>query len=301
MDLVGKRFSVRHRSDDGVRDVIGRVVQADATGLRLERRDGALTFVAAGTVLAMREVPDRPVRTRPARAISADDLARVTSRGWPATESVPLGEWELRVAGGFTRRANSVAVHGDPGTPDPFGAVVEFYRDHGLRPLAQLIVGSHWDRRFEEVGWAPVGDQTSGAVVQVVDLRQAPAPDPDTEVHDHASDAWLDRYARGDDPAFARRVLEGPPTVGFVSIDDVAIGRVVLTGEWAGLAALEVDPEHRRRGLARRIIDTSLAWAVAHGADKAYVQTMRDNAAALELFAHYGFTTHHAYRYLTPD
>ena len=97
-------------------------------------------------------------------------------------------------------------------------------------------------------------------------------------------------------------MLEGPRTVGFLSIGDpaVAIGRVVVTGEWAGVAAVEVVPERRREGLARRIVDTALAWATERGADKAYLQTMRDNTAALALYAPYGFVDHHEYRYLEP-
>lgn len=300
MDLVGQRVSVRHRSADGVRDVVGRVLSAEADGLRIERRDGELAFVPAGTVLAMRVVPDRPVRTRRARAVSPEDLTRITSRGWPAVESLPFGAWELRASDGFTGRANSVAVHGEPGDADPFGTVVEFYERRGLPPVAQLVEGSAWDRRFTEAGWIPVVGRPPGAIVQVADLRVAPAPDAEAVVEDRATDAWLRHYGRVSDPAAARAVLEGPHAVGFVSIGDEAIGRVVVTGEWAGLAAVEVDPAHRRRGLARRIVDTSLAWAAERGADKVYLQTMRDNAAALALYAPYGFTTHHAYRYLTP-
>ncbi|SKB04634.1 Ribosomal protein S18 acetylase RimI [Aeromicrobium choanae] len=283
-----------------MRDVVGRVLSADPDGLRIERRDGDLAFVPAGTVLAMRVVPDRPVRTRPATAVSPEDLTRITSRGWPAVESAPLGDWELRASDGFTGRANSAAVHGDSGVEDPFGAVIDFYTTRGLRPLVQLVEDSPWHRRFVAAGWTGVVDQPPGAIVQVADLRSAPEPDPEAVVRDHATDAWLALYGRVRDPAAARAVMEGPATVGFVSIGDVAIGRVVVTGEWAGLAAVEVNPAHRRRGLARRIVETSLAWAVAHGADKAYLQTMRDNAPALALYEPYGFTTHHAYRYLTP-
>lgn len=299
MDLVGRRVSVRHRSGDGARDVVGRVLSAEPDGLRIERRDGELAFVPAGTVLAMRVVPDRPARTRPAAAISAEDLTRVTSRGWPATESVPLGAWELRAASGFTGRANSAAVHGDPGTDDPFGAVVDFYRARDLRPLVQIVEDSAWHQRFVEAGWVGVTDQPPGAIVQVADLRDVPAADPEAIVADHATDGWLRHYGRVRDASTARAVLEGPATVGFVSIGDAAIGRVVVTGEWAGLAAVEVDPAHRRQGLARRIVETSLAWAAAHGADKAYLQTMRDNRPAIALYAPFGFRTHHAYRYLT--
>jgi GNAT superfamily N-acetyltransferase len=66
------------------------------------------------------------------------------------------------------------------------------------------------------------------------------------------------------------------------------------------VAAVEVVPERRREGLARRIVNTTLAWATERGADKAYLQTMRDNAAALALYAPYGFVDHHEYRYLEP-
>lgn len=299
MDLVGKRVSVRHREADGVRDVVGRVLVADAQGLQVERRDGRRAFVPAGTVLAMRIVPDRPLRRRPADAISAEDLTSVASRGWPAVESVPLGDWELRASGGFTGRANSVAVHGSPGVDEPFDAVIDFYAARGLRPLAQLVVGSDWDRRFEAAGWVPVVDQPPGAIVQVADVVDAPSPDASAIVQEHASDAWLAHYGRVADSALARAVMEGPATVGFVAIDDVAIGRVVVTGEWAGIAAVEVDPAHRRRGLARRVVETSLAWAAERGADKAYLQTMRDNHGAIALYAPFGFRTHHEYRYLT--
>lgn len=299
MDLVGKRVSVRHRSTDGVRDVIGRVVVADAAGLRIERRDGAIVPVLAGTVLAMRVVPDQPLRRRRAGTVSADDLERIASRGWPAVESVPLGDWELRAAGGFTGRANSAAVHGDPGTADPFAAIIDFYATRGLPPLAQVVEGSDWDRRFAAAGWRPVDDRP-GAIVQIADLTQVPSADPSAVVAPEADDTWLALYGRVVDPELARTVIEGPLTVGFVAIGDVAIGRVVVTGEWAGLAAVEVVPSHRRRGLARRIVDTSLAWAAEHGADKAYLQVTPQNVAAQALYAPYGFTTHHSYVYLTP-
>ena len=96
-------------------------------------------------------------------------------------------------------------------------------------------------------------------------------------------------------------------TVGFLSIADpaingpvIAIGRVVVTGEWAGLAGVEVAPDRRRQGLARQIVESSIAWARQHGADKAYLQTKTDNQAALALYEPYGFRTHHEYAYLVP-
>ena len=47
--------------------------------------------------------------------LGVEDLERVAARGWPGLEQDTLGEWLLRAGGGFTGRANSVLVVGDPG------------------------------------------------------------------------------------------------------------------------------------------------------------------------------------------
>lgn len=299
----GRRVTVRRRLPDGsVGDVVGRVLAGDARGLRLERRDGTVVDVAGEDVLLLREVPTRSVRPRRALDVSVDDLARITSRGWPAPESVPLGDWELRAAGAFTGRANSVAVHGDPGLPEDeaIAAVVAFYTDRGLVPRVQVEVGSRWEAALLGHGWVAQEGYRGGAIVQVADLAGPYPTDPAVVVEPTASDAWIPLYGRTDDVATARAVLEGPPTVGFARIGEgpEAIARVVVTGEWAGLAAVETHPDHRRRGLARTLVDACLAWAWERGATRAYLQTMPENLPAIALYAPYGFVTHHEYRYL---
>ena len=42
------------------------------------------------------------------------------------------------------------------------------------------------------------------------------------------------------------------------------------------------------------------AWGAELGATTAYLQVLGDNEPALALYASMGFTTHHAYAYLTP-
>lgn len=305
-DVLGRRLTVRHRLGDGsATDVVGRVL-ALGDSIRLERRDGSVVDVPRDAVVLWRVVPDRPRRTRRAVDVDPEDLTRITSRGWAAVESLPLGGWELRASGGFTGRANSVAVHGDPGLPldDALAEVERFYRDRGLPARAQVVVGSRWHTAFLAAGWRPSTGARPGAVVQVATLGTYRA-DPEGAVSTTTDDDWLALYGRlsPEHHAIATAVLEGTPTVGFVSIGSpaVAIGRVVVTGEWAGIAAVEVHPDRRREGLGRRVVETALAWAVEHGADKAYLQTMRDNTPALALYAPFGFVDHHEYAYLVPS
>lgn len=311
---IGKRMVVRYvvggtgpSGGPAMTDVVGRVLALDEEKVTVEKRDGSTVDVDLAAVVAAKIVPASPVRSRRAFTISADNLTRITSRGWPAVVSEALGEWELRAAGGFTGRANSVAVHGDPGVPfaEAVARVVSFYEDHRLPPLAQVVAGSAGEKLFLDAGWSPVEGRPGGAIVQVAGLADRPEIGPssvgDTVVDDDVTDEWLRRYHRVDDHAAARAVLEGPATVGFLSIGNpiVAIGRVVVTGEWAGLACMEVAPDARRQGLATHIVEASIAWARQRGADKAYLQTVTGNDAAIALYKPYGFRTHHTYLYLT--
>ncbi|KQV75797.1 hypothetical protein ASC61_12695 [Aeromicrobium sp. Root344] len=308
---IGQRIVVRYAvggtgpsGGPAMSDVIGRVRAVDLSAVTLERRDGRTQVVALTDVVTWKPVPDRPLRRRRAADASADELTRITSLGWPAIESLALGDWELRTSRRFTGRANSVAVHGDPGVAFDVALdrVVEFYASREVPALAQVVVGSAAERDFINAGWTPMAGYHGGAVVQVADLDPAYDADASARIASTADDDWLANYGRVNDPAAARAVLEGPATVGFVSIGSpaVAIGRVAVTGEWAGIACVEVAPDHRRQGLARRIVETALAWAVERGADKAYLQTMRTNHAALALYEPYGFVDHHDYRYLEP-
>ncbi len=309
-ESIGRRFVVRHvipglgpTGGPAMTDVVGRVVTFDTTSVRLERRDGSEVSIELASIVITKPVPDAPIRSRGAMAISAANLTRITSRGWPAIESEALGDWELRAADGFTGRANSVTVHGDPGVP--FEAALTtacaFYSARNQRPLAQVIVGSEHESAFLAAGWVPISGY-SAAIVQVARLRENFVTEGVT-TDAEPSQTWLGRYQRvGDAEAAARAVLTGPNSVAFLSIGSpmTAIGRVAVTGEWAGIGCIEVVPEQRCQGLGRRIVEAGLDWAHRHGADKAYLQTRSDNAAALALYAPYGFQTHHEYVYLTP-
>lgn len=317
---IGERVVVRHvipgevgpTGGPAMTDVIGRVVAVDAETATIERRDGALTTVRLAEVVTAKRVPDGPrrVRTRPAMDFDPEELSRICTHGWPPTETELLGEWLLRAADGFTGRANSVAVHGNPGVSFDVALdrVHTYYEERALPPKAQVIAASAWEKQFEDAGWHGIGGTHDHALVHVADLRDAVTyarnTDDEVTITDTAADDWLALYSRAAAarPESARAVLEGPPSVGFVRIGNplVAIGRVAVTGEWAGMSGVEVISSQQRQGIGRRIVDASLRWAYDHGADKAYLQTMRHNTAALALYARYGFAEHHTYRYLTP-
>jgi GNAT superfamily N-acetyltransferase len=235
-------------------------------------------------------------------ALGVADLQRVASRGWRALEEDRLGDWQLRAAEGFTSRANSALVVGDPGMPvaEAVAAVARWYTARGLTPCAMLpgVQARPADRAFAAAGW-----QRGDAVLMLTaPLAGAPAPAVPVELSPTPDDAWLAGYEGGGDlPPAARRVLTNAPDVVFASVRSgsatAAVARGVLTDGWLGVAAVTTAPEHRRQGLATALLDALRGWATDRGAHSVYLQVTEDNAPARELYRRAGLIEQHRYWY----
>ncbi|UXY37647.1 GNAT family N-acetyltransferase [Streptomyces albidocamelliae] len=311
-DDVGKRVSVRCRYEHGsaqekFTDTVGVLTSWDDGVLMITRRDGENVRIPESALVAGKVVPAAPARRR-GPAASYAELARVASRGWRPVESERLGEWELRAAAGFTRRANSVLPLGDPGLPldAALEAVRRWYGERGLPAYVQTATGAEGTQELlgaelERRGWvrevtaelwtgalAPVADRAGGA--GVVLSREA-------------DEAWLARYRRKGVSEVALRVLGGGPSVWFATVPGAAgeapaaIGRCVVDGRWAGFAAVEVDPGRRREGLASEVMAALARRALDEGASAGWLQVETDNDAARALYAALGFAKHHTYHH----
>jgi N-acetylglutamate synthase len=248
--------------------------------------------------------------------ISISGLEEVAALGWRGTEEDRLGGWLLRAAGGFTGRANSALAVGDPGLPlaAAAAAVRRWYAARDLptmisvaypcgqprrSPLDRFLAGEGWTVRS---GAATV--MTAPAAAIAASTPPGPPGQPPVDMDAAPDDAWLARYHyRGQQhlPPVARQVLRSAPWQAFGSVRaggvTLAIGRVAVARGWAGLTAVEVDPRHRRRGLARTLTAALAAQAAAHGARWLYLQVEDDNTAARALYHRIGFTDHHGYHY----
>jgi GNAT superfamily N-acetyltransferase len=292
-----------------LRDILGILTEWGPSHVSVRRRDGVVETVRRGDIVTGKPIPPRAsIRQR----IPPGELQRVCARGWLPPDTAELGDWLLRAAGGFTGRANSALVDGDPGKPvdDALAELAAFYGARQLPPMAQVVVGSPDSELLAARGWVRARPQQPDAIVQVASVAIArrrrssdPAP-PGVDLQDEPSDAWIDRYGRtqGVDPAVVRQVLLSGDDVAFAQIGDpiVAIGRGVIAGDWVGLSAVEVDPARRREGLGSAVVAALLEWAASLGARSAYLQALPDNVAALAMYEPFGFATHHAYRYLRP-
>ncbi|GGN35911.1 GNAT family N-acetyltransferase [Streptomyces fuscichromogenes] len=331
---VGKRVSVRRLTGNGVTtekftDTVGVLTSWDDDGmLTITRRDGETVRMAESALVAAKVVPAAPARRR-GPAATYRELARVAARGWRPVESEPLGEWELRAAAGFTRRANSVLPLGDPGLPldAALAAVRRWYGERGLPAYVQTATGAEGTQELlcaelERRGWVREvsAELWTGALAPVADRAEGAG----VLLSREAGENWLARYQRKGVSEVAAKVLGGGsqrsgeaesgagPSVWFATVPadpgeasgavPAAIGRLVVDGRWAGFAAVEVDPGLRRRGLATEVMAALARRALAEGASAAWLQVETDNEGARALYGRLGFTAHHTYHhYRAPE
>lgn len=222
---------------------------------------------------------------------------------WPATVTERAdGGWILRATPGLDRGRSNHALppcrplrtNEIPGAIDRAEA---FARTHGIHPGIQVsplslhgTLMSELDRRGWDTRW-PV-------------LVLAARRDPDAwsgaaslERADHASDEWLEAWARcepgRDVEAHARTVfplLAGRAT--FARLDGRAVGIAVEADHVVGLFCVAVDPARRRAGLGSALVRGLLA---ASGASVAYLQVEETNAPAVAMYSRLGFGE--SYRY----
>jgi GNAT superfamily N-acetyltransferase len=294
-ELVGRRVVLRRRA--GERD--GRPLFSDVLGELIESGDRLVVRRANGEIVSVPSAEVHRLKPIPPGRAEIFALEEVAAVGWPAPETARWGGWLLRAAEGWTRRANSALLLGDPGRPveDALERVRAWYVERGLTPRLAIPLPpmAPADHAAGRLGWAADVD------VEVLTAPVEPTtPDPGVILEDTPSPEWCEVYAARTVPAVGVRVLTAPDTVTFGSIVDggttVAIGRGVINAGWLGVAAMEVRPEYRRQGLAARILNALLAWGAERGATRCYLQVEATNAAALALYGRHGFTGHHRYR-----
>lgn len=249
-------------------------------------------------------------------------LEMAMAQTWPALEQQRLGGWVLRASGGFTNRANAALTSADPGrsVEAAMDAATAWYAEREL-PLkivrtgpvgydvhrsADPVVRAGLDRGCQAHSTAHVMVAPTARV-----LRQCSEVDLGTvHVAVMLPAGWLTAYGRSRVlvPGASEGVLMGSPAQVFawlgprgdMSDDDMwAIGRLGIADGWGGLAAVWVDPAHRRSGAGRLITAALVRAATQRGLERLHLQVEVENGAAIALYEALGFERHHDYVYLT--
>ena len=229
----------------------------------------------------------------------------------PPMQQVLYDGWVIRLADGYTRRANSVSpIY--PGHVDPIKKIAvceSLYRGRGLCPafkMTPLNQPPHLDATLDARGYAREGM----TIVASLDLYQVVMPQTGrVAVWTQADKAWFDAYARlkglseyemGAFKAILDNLAVPARFVLLLGGDvPVAGGFAVREGEMAGLFGLVTDAEKRNRGFGRLLTRMLLARVRKAGVKMAYLQVEEGNAPALHIYESIGFREVYRYCYRT--
>jgi ribosomal protein S18 acetylase RimI-like enzyme len=322
---VGSRVVVRYRLAEGAEaaatDFLGELIARNDDFLIVDTKTERVKLIRAD-VIAAKDVP--PPASRPGRAherISADDLEKLMAKGWQALDRGGLGDWVLRASEGFTGRANSALVVGDPSLPldKAIDFVERWYSDRGRPAIFQI----HGERGFvvDEVpaaaallarGYAVGGGRDDWQRVLIMTGLSAAVPPLTEDSPPVTADAelkldWLMAYGqqRPIVPGATEAVLTGSDGQLFLSVRDpqsdrvIALARMSIHPGWAGIFGLWVHPDHRRSGLATTIVSAVAMVARENTMPAIYLQVSADNADGVAFWERLGFGVHHEYTYLT--
>lgn len=231
-------------------------------------------------------------------------LEPLADDAWPARERARLGGWRLNASSGRSMRINACWPLDAPDrdVEAALDATEAWFAERGLPPRFKLTDGliapADLSQRLAARGYRP-SKQTQvmlGPVAGEGDpaIRMAREPDAAFEAVFTATAGdpedgreRIETLNRIPAPAcFARLDIDGAPA---------AIGCGAISGAFVGVFGMRTAPDHRRKGLARRIFRALLAEAKALGAERAWLQVEADNAPAIALYADEGFEP--AYRY----
>lgn len=244
--------------------------------------------------------------------VASDDLRLMVEcerrivNAWPAPATLVIGDWVLRFASGYSGRANSASPlrPGAELTEDEFAFIEELYRADGLPPCIRLTPLVAEATRAAALARGYRGRDASFGMIGALDESLA-APEADLQIEARPSQEWIAGVAsRQTGPkanaaqlaaivekvrlpaAFTTLVIEGEP---------VGYGMSVAERGMAEIGSVIVDPDHRGKGLGRRLIRGLMGWARLQECSAAYLQVDQTNAVGLGLYESLGFRKLYAY------
>ncbi|MBW4838956.1 MAG: GNAT family N-acetyltransferase [Paenibacillaceae bacterium] len=246
------------------------------------------------------------------RAEWAGRIEQLAASGWPSRELESLGAWKLRTNGGVTTRANSVLAAGPFPAGDWLSEVERFYRERGLPSCFHVSDSS--PKELDELLAAAGYEISMNCLLLAAPIREVLHRSAIYELGEakvtlavQLEEQWMNDFLRMEGFPEERRggylsiftAMPAPKT--FAAIyeagEPLGVATVVIEEGWAGISNVVVDPRHRRKGVAGRLLQALVSWAAENGAEGLYLQVLAGNAPALELYGKLGFEAISAYHY----
>jgi len=236
-------------------------------------------------------------------------IEELSLNAWPTLHTLHYDGWVLRFANGYTRRANSInpLYKSTLELADKVAYCEQLYtsqRQNTVFKMTTAAQPSSLDDFLAQRGYT----HDALTSVQTLSLDSVDRPHLDTiTMGPNAADSWLDAYCRLNNvdqrhlPTMTRMLNSILPARCFCILkqgdDTVAVGLAVTERGYVGLFDIVTAAAYRNRGLGTQLLLHLMQWGKANQAHTAYLQVMRNNTPALNLYAKLGFREIYTYWY----
>lgn len=257
-------------------------------------------------------------------------IEEISLNAWPSHKIELYDGWLIRFSHNYTYRTNSVEQVGDSLIPieEKIAYCEAQYRNYHTPSNFKInpLLDSSFDKLLEEKGYE-IRHTTEVMTMPMTNFHPYPAESVEYEYYgrnsnlpssvfypghiavqlrDRITDEWIESLFRlnGTTRPTLRRIVPSmfkaipkETIVACIEIEDrmVASGLGILDRGHIGLYAIYVDASCRRKHFARAICSSILTEAQKKGATHAYLQVVKGNTAAKNLYTSLGFEDFYTY------
>ncbi len=238
-------------------------------------------------------------------ALDVRALEERALNAWPAQQTLTVGGWLFRSAGGCTKRANSANALAPWANFETVRREAEaFYTSKGLPTIFRLspLAPADCDAALEAAGYR----ELEPSLVMVAPSGRHDIA-PEVALESAPSREWLEGIAAANEVPPALRhahdaIVQGiavPAAYATLRRDGQAAGFGLAVRERGavGLFDIVVLPAWRGHGLGRMMTQALMGWGQAGGASVSYLQVHESNNVAISLYERLGFREAYRYHY----
>ncbi len=238
------------------------------------------------------------------------NIEEYSLNAWPALQSFVYDGWLLKFADGFTKRANSISpmYKGESKRiKDKILYCESIYSSMNLDTIFKLspfVTPRKLDRLLSDLHYEIVEPSR----VMTLNLSRVEAPhNVNVRFYSEITDEWSDILANFNNLSeptihIAKQILSKSfLKKGFFTLFDggipVACGIGVIEQNYVGLYDIVTDRPYRFRGYGKQLILNMLKWAKMNGATDSYLQVVKSNEIANQLYEKLGYKEAYTYWY----
>ena len=227
-------------------------------------------------------------------------IEEISLNAWPSHKIELYDGWLIRFSHNYTYRTNSVEQVGDSLIPieEKIAYCEAQYRNYHTPSNFKInpLLDSSFDKLLEEKGYE-IRHTTEVMTMPMTNFHPYPAESVEYEYYGRNSNLPSSVFYPGHIAVQHRDRITDEWIVACIEIEGrmVASGLGILDRGHIGLYAIYVDASCRRKHFARAICSSILTEAQKKGATHAYLQVVKGNTAAKNLYTSLGFEDFYTY------